>query len=195
MHAFGYDVARKGDPAIAHLLAIDRMLTRRSALTVELRNVPFAEQKAICTDILHAAPRLVGAAIDATGLGMNLAEDLGREFGLSDGDLSGGLVCMISFSQGWYNENMPPLKVAFEDGTIALAKDAEHVSDLRHGQGDPRHSLDPARARGRDRQEAAWRLRGVAGAGVFRVADAVAGVRLHSRKPARQHQRRVRRRP
>tara|TARA_R110002020_G_scaffold34066_35_gene103970 strand:- start:6609 stop:8291 length:1683 start_codon:yes stop_codon:yes gene_type:complete len=131
MHAFGYDVARKGDPAIAHLLAIDPLLIRRSALTVEMRNVPFAEQKAICTDILKAAPRLVGAAIDATGLGMNLAEDLGREFGLRESDEGAGLVWMINFSQGWYNENMPPLKVAFEDGTIALAKDAEHVSDLR----------------------------------------------------------------
>ena len=57
-------LARKGDPAIAHLLAIDPLLIRRSALTVEMRNVPFAEQKAICTDILKAAPHLVGAAIE-----------------------------------------------------------------------------------------------------------------------------------
>ena len=89
------------------------------------------KQKAICTDILKAAPHLVGAAIDATGLGMNLAEDLGREFGLRESDDGAGLVWMINFSQGWYNENMPPLKVAFEDGTLALAKDPEHVSDLR----------------------------------------------------------------
>lgn len=130
-HAFGYDPARKGDPAIIHLLAIDKLLRRRSALTVEMRNVPFAEQKAIAADIIGAAPKLVGVAIDATGMGMNLAEDLGRQFGIRTEDSTSGLVWMISLNTGWYNTNMPPLKVAFEDDMIALARDAEHASDLR----------------------------------------------------------------
>ncbi len=130
-HALGYDPARKADPAVIHLLAIDRHLTRRSALTVEFRNVPFAEQKQIAADILAAAPQLVGAAIDATGMGMNLAEDLGRQFGIRQEEEGDGLVWMITLSSAWYNINMPPLKTAFEDGSIALAKDAEHVSDLR----------------------------------------------------------------
>lgn len=130
-HAFGYDPARKGDPAIIHLLSIDRVLRRRSALSVEMRNVPFAEQKAIAADIMSAAPKLVGAAVDATGMGMNLAEDLGRQFGLRADEHSAGLVWMISLSSGWYNEHMPPLKVAFEDDMIALSRDAEHLSDLR----------------------------------------------------------------
>lgn len=130
-HAFGYDPARKADPAIIHVLAIDRLLVRRSALTVEMRNVPFAEQKAIAEDILSAMPRPVGAAIDATGMGMNLAEDLGRKYGIHTDEKSGGLVWMITLNPGWYNENMPPLRVAFEDGTIALVRDPEHLSDLR----------------------------------------------------------------
>lgn len=130
-HAFGYDPARKADPAVIQVLAIDRMLTRRSALTVEMRNVPFAEQKAIASEILSAMPRPVGAAIDATGMGMNLAEDLGRKFGLRENEESAGLVWMISLNTGWYNTNMPPLKVEFEDGTIALVRDNLHLSDLR----------------------------------------------------------------
>lgn len=130
-HAFGYDPARKADPAVIHVLAIDRMLMRRSVLTVEMRNVPFAEQKAIAEEILSAMPRPVGAAIDATGMGMNLAEDLGRKYGICDEENPGGFVWMISLNPGWYNENMPPLKVAFEDGTIAIVRDAEHLSDLR----------------------------------------------------------------
>jgi phage FluMu gp28-like protein len=96
-----------------------------------MRNVPFEEQKAICRQIMQAAPRLVGAAIDATGMGANLAEDLGREFGLRDDDHPGGLVWAVKLSVSWYNENMPPLKAAFEDNAIALARDAEHVTDLR----------------------------------------------------------------
>lgn len=130
-HALGYDPARKSDPAILHLLAIDPLLKRRSALTVEMRNVPFAEQKAIAADIIAAAPSIVGVAIDATGMGMNLAEDLGRQFGLRADEHGGGLVWMITLNTGWYNEHMPPLKVAFEDDMIALARDVEHAADLR----------------------------------------------------------------
>lgn len=131
LHAFGYDPARKADPAIISLLTIDKLLKRRSALTVEMRGVPFKEQYAIACDIIRAAPRLIGAAVDATGMGMNLAEDLGRAFGLRKELESPGLVWMISLNSGWYNENMPPLKTAFEDGSIALTTDAEHLADLR----------------------------------------------------------------
>lgn len=130
-HAFGYDPARKADPAIITLLSIDKVLNRREALTVEMRNVPFAEQKAIAELILRNAPHLVGAAIDATGMGANLAEDLGRAFGLHTDKTPGGLVWEIKLSSQWYNENFPPLKTAFEDGAIQLTKDAEHVVDLR----------------------------------------------------------------
>ncbi|MBI1246149.1 MAG: hypothetical protein GC202_14200 [Alphaproteobacteria bacterium] len=131
LHAAGYDVARKSDPAILELLAIETNLNRRSALTVEMRNVPFAEQKAICADVFRNAPRLVGAAIDATGMGMNLAEDLGREFGIRQDETGAGLVWQVTLSSTWYNEHFPPVKTAFEDGAIALARDAEHVVDLR----------------------------------------------------------------
>lgn len=131
MHAGGYDPSRKSDPAVFHLFAIEKALRRRSALTVEMRKVPFAEQKRICRHILRHAPRLVGAAIDATGMGMNLAEDLGREFGKRENDEAGGLVWEISLRANWYNEAFPPLKAAFEDDTIALARDREHAGDLR----------------------------------------------------------------
>ncbi|MER8946108.1 terminase family protein [Mesorhizobium sp. M0959] len=130
-HAFGYDPARKADPAIMSLLSIDKVLRRQSALTVELRNVPFQEQKEIATLMLKRAPRLCGAAVDATGVGMNLAEDLGRAFGLHTEETPGGLVWSVTLSQNWYNENFPPLKTAFEDANIALTRDADHAVDLR----------------------------------------------------------------
>jgi phage FluMu gp28-like protein len=131
LHAFGYDPARLADPAIMGLLAIDGLLKRRSALTVEMRRVPFQEQFAIASDILGVAPRLIGAAIDATGMGMQLAEDLGRKFGLREDEESSGLVWAIKLNPGWYNEHLPPLKTAFEDGSIALVRDADHLGDLR----------------------------------------------------------------
>lgn len=130
LHAVGYDPARKRDPAVLTLLAIEKMLRRRSALTVEMRNVPFDEQRRVAR-IVFQAPRLVGAAIDATGMGMNLAEDLGREFGLRREEDDAGLVWPVTLNPGWYNVNMPPLKAAFEDDMVALARDVDHMGDLR----------------------------------------------------------------
>lgn len=130
-YALGYDPARLADPAIIKLLAIDQVLKRRSALTVEMRGVPFTEQKAIASLIMKSAPQLIGAAVDATGMGMNLAEDLGREFGLREDEKQSGLVWAVKLSTTWYNENMPPLKVAFDDDAIALTRDADHAVDLR----------------------------------------------------------------
>lgn len=131
LHALGYDPARKADPAVATLLEIGGDLTRRAALTVEMRGVPFAEQHVIMSTIIAAAPRLIGVAVDATGVGMQLAEDLGRRFGLREQPEEAGLVWAVNLSVAWYNEHMPPLKAAFEDGTIQLARDDEHLGDLR----------------------------------------------------------------
>jgi phage FluMu gp28-like protein len=131
LHALGYDPARVADPAIIELLSIDQVLKRRSVLTVEMRKVPFDEQKRIAGLVLEGAPRMIGAAIDATGMGMNLAEDLGRAFGLREEEDGAGLVWAVKLSPAWYNEHFPPLKTAFEDDMIELARDAEHLSDLR----------------------------------------------------------------
>lgn len=130
LHAAGYDPARKRDPAVLGLLAIEKLLRRRSALTVEMRNVPFDEQKKVAR-VVFGVPRLIGAAIDATGMGMNLAEDLGREFGMRENQEGAGLVWSVTLNPKWYNEHLPPLKAAFEDDMIALTKDAEHLGDLR----------------------------------------------------------------
>lgn len=131
VHAFGFDFARVADLSVATLLSVDRMLVRREVLTLEMRNVPGDEQKQLVRMILRGAPRLVGAAFDATGMGWTVAEDMGREFGFRTDDNDGGLIAPIKFSTDWYRFNMPPLKAAFEDAAIILAKDEPHLSDLR----------------------------------------------------------------
>ena len=133
-HAFGFDFGRVADLSVVKLLSIDRVLCRRSALTVEMRNVPGEEQKLITGMILKAAPRLVGAAFDATGMGWTVAEDMGRIFGFRDPEGGGGLIDPIKFTSNsdWYRRNMPPLKAAFEDeGMLELVKDDEHLGDIR----------------------------------------------------------------
>lgn len=131
-YAFGFDFGRVADLSTGSLLAIEKRLKRREALSWELRCVPGEEQKMITKTTLSAVQaRLIGAAFDATGMGWTVAEDMGRIFGLRENEDDAGLVTAVKFSQEWYRLNMPPLKAAFEDDAIAIAPDAHHLSDLR----------------------------------------------------------------
>lgn len=131
-YAFGFDFGRVSDLSTVSLLAIEERLKRREALSVEMRNVPGDEQKAVVKQILMAVrPRLVGAAFDATGMGWTVAEDMGRIFGLREDPEGSGLIVPVKFTEEWYRLNMPPLKAAFEDDEIAIIKDNDHLSDLR----------------------------------------------------------------
>lgn len=131
-YALGFDFGRVADLSTASLLAIEKTLKRREALSIEMRNVPGKEQKMIVGMVMeHLRGRLVGAGFDATGMGWTVAEDMGRKYGLRD-DINGpGVVIAVKFTEEWYRLNMPPLKLAFEDGMIALQRDVEHVGDLR----------------------------------------------------------------
>lgn len=133
-HAFGFDFARVADLSVGVLLALEDRLRRVERLSIEMRGVPGDEQKEAVGRILRLAMRkggLVGAAFDATGMGWTVAEDMGRLWGLADSEGESGLVRAVKFSEEWYRLHMPPLKAAFEDDAIAIAADAEHLSDLR----------------------------------------------------------------
>ena len=131
-HAGGFDFARVADLSVLPLLAIEQDLRRREALCIEMRGVPGDEQIAIVGDVLAAAPRLVGAAFDATGMGWIVAEAMGRRFGLYDKTHNeSGIIRAVKLTQDWYRFEMPPLKKLFEDDAIALIRDADHASDLR----------------------------------------------------------------
>lgn len=132
-YAFGFDFGRVSDLSTVSLLAIEKRLKRREALSIEMRNVPGDEQKSFVRQVLTAVRRrLVGAAFDATGMGWTVAEDMGRLFGLrEDHEEGSGLIMAVKFTEEWYRLHMPPLKAAFEDDEIAIIKDQEHLSDLR----------------------------------------------------------------
>lgn len=131
-YALGFDVGRVADLSVIPLLAIEQNMRRREVLSVELRRVPFAEQKMIMKMIVdHLLGCIVGVAVDAVGIGANLAEDLGRDYGFRENEDSPGLVWAVKFTEEWYRLNMPPLKTAFEDDMIAIAADNDHMGDLR----------------------------------------------------------------
>ena len=123
-HCFGEDFGRTGDLTVIAPLKIGQDLKRRCPFIVELRNVPFRNQEQVLFYIGDRLPRLSGGKLDARGNGQYLAEQARYRYG-------SGVIDMVMLSQGWYLENMPPFKAAFEDDNIEIPKDADILSDLR----------------------------------------------------------------
>jgi phage FluMu gp28-like protein len=91
---------------------------------VELRNVPFEQQKQIVFYIVDRLPRFMAGAMDARGNGQYLAEVAMQKYGISR-------IAQVMLSQEWYRENMPPFKAAFEDKKLTVPSDVNVLADLR----------------------------------------------------------------
>ncbi|EJG5922348.1 hypothetical protein NAE50_000686 [Salmonella enterica] len=124
-YSFGEDFARRGDLTCFTVLEITEDLQKREAFRVELRNMPYDQQKQIMLYILERITRLIGAAFDATGNGGFLAEAALERFGPE-------LVDCVMLSAKWYGEWMPKLKAEFEDQNIFVARHQTTLDDLRH---------------------------------------------------------------
>jgi phage FluMu gp28-like protein len=124
-HFLGEDFARSGDLTDLVPLAQAQNLGLRPPFVVELRNIPFEQQRQIVFYILDRLPRFRAAAFDARGNGQYLAEVAMQRYGA-------GRVAQVMLSPEWYREHMPPLKAALEDRTLSgLPKDADLLADLR----------------------------------------------------------------
>ncbi len=122
-HVAGFDIARRGDLTVLWVLALCADMVRRTAFVIELRNCPFAQQRQVLWHVLARLPRLRGAAMDATGLGMQMAEETMQKFG--------GHIMQVMLSEPWYRANMPPFKAAFEDAMITIPRDRDVAGDIR----------------------------------------------------------------
>lgn len=122
-HALGEDFGRSGDLTVLWILAILQSLKRTTPFVVELRNVPFEQQRQILFYIIDRLPRFRAAKMDARGNGQYLAEVAVQKYG--------SRVEAVMLSEGWYRDNMPPLKASFEDGTIDIPADRDIQDDLR----------------------------------------------------------------
>lgn len=123
-HGFGQDFAMTGDVSAIVPMCIERNLDRRVPFVVEMRRVPYAQQKQILFWIVENLPRFSGGKLDATGNGAPLAQETMQKFGKS-------LIEEVKLSQEWYRVNMPPLKSAYEDRTFAEPKHVDLVDDMR----------------------------------------------------------------
>lgn len=141
---FGEDFGRSGDLTVIAPFQIERDLTRRFPFLVELSNCPFDQQREALFYIGDRLPRLRAGKLDARGNGQYLAEKAQQRWGAQR------IECVM-LSQTWYRENTAPLKSAFEDGTIAVPRDADVLDDLRAFQVQKGIPLIPeGRGRGRD---------------------------------------------
>lgn len=122
-HALGGDFGRSGDLTVFWPLAIERTLLRRTPFLLELRNVPFEQQKQILWFVLDRLPLLRGVKLDARGNGQWLAEVTVQRYGAR--------VEAVMLSENWYRDNMPPFKAAFEDALVTIPADREVHDDLR----------------------------------------------------------------
>jgi phage FluMu gp28-like protein len=122
--AFGLDFGRMGDLSVMWPVQVQPDLRRATPFTVELRNVPFDQQREIVFYVADRLPRLSAGALDRTGNGAFLAEVVMQRYGAHR--IEG-----IHLTEGWYRDHMPKLKAAFEDDTFAIPADAEVVDDFR----------------------------------------------------------------
>lgn len=123
-HFLGEDFGRTGDLTVMAPLEESQTLHLATPFMLELRNVPFENQRQIAFHLLSKLPRFSGAAFDARGNGQYLAEVCAQKFGAH-------LVAQVMLSNTWYLENMPRFRAAFEDRTITVPRDADVLDDLR----------------------------------------------------------------
>lgn len=122
-HVFGEDFARRGDLSVFVPLTIQSDLRKRVPFVVELRNVPYDQQKQVMLYLLTRLPRFRAAAFDATGNGGYLAESARLRFGPD-------MIDSVNLSQPWYAEWMPKLKGEFEGMNLDLPRHQSILDDL-----------------------------------------------------------------
>jgi len=144
---FGMDFGRSGDLSVLGPFQIQQNLVRRFPFAVELANCPFDQQREALFYVGDRLPNLLAGKLDARGNGQYLAEKAVQKWGPER-------IEAVMLSQTWYRENTAPLKAAFEDGTIEVPCDADHLDDLRAFQvvkGIP--MIPDARTKGSDGQQ------------------------------------------
>jgi len=121
---FGEDFGRSGDLTIIWPLQEQTDLTCITPFVVELRNVPFEQQKQILFYICDRFPNFRGGALDARGNGQYLAEVAMQRYGKTR-------IHQVMLTLDWYRENMPRVKAIFEEQAIIIPKNGDILDDFK----------------------------------------------------------------
>jgi phage FluMu gp28-like protein len=120
---FGEDFARSGDVTVVWPAQQQGDLSLRTPFVLELRNVPYEQQKQVLFYLVDRLPRFTAGALDATGNGGYLAEVAMQRYGATR-------IAEIKITAEWYRQHMPRFKAAFEDRTHTIPKHADVVADM-----------------------------------------------------------------
>lgn len=120
----GEDFARSADLTDIWVASETVGLGLETACVVELRNVPYEQQRQVLFHIIDRLPRFSAAALDATGNGGYLAEVAMQRYGAAR-------IEQIKLSTQWYLEHMPRLVATVQDRGVTLPRHADVLADLR----------------------------------------------------------------
>lgn len=120
----GSDFGRSGDLSVTWVLQQATPAAWRTAFALELRNIPFDVQASIRDCLLDELPLLHHAKYDARGNGQSHAEGAQQKVGATK-------VECVMLSQGWYANNFPPYRQAFEDRSILVPGGEDVIADHR----------------------------------------------------------------
>lgn len=121
--AVGHDFARNGDVSAYVPMLTHKDLSREVPFAIEMRNVPYEQQRQVFFWVTKRLPRFTAAKLDGTGNGGYLGEVAVQEFGAER-------VESVKLSQAWYAANMPRVKAGFEDAMIQIPANDNFVSDM-----------------------------------------------------------------
>jgi len=121
---FGQDFGRSGDLSVQWPVQEQPGLKHRAPFVLQLRNVPFEQQKQVLFYMCNRLPRFRGGALDARGNGQYLAEVARQKYGASR-------IFEVMLSQSWYMENMPKFKAHIEDKDTFIPKHGDVLDDHR----------------------------------------------------------------
>lgn len=121
---YGMDFGRSGDLSVLLVVQVLPNLTRHTVLALELRNVPFEQQRQILFWVVERLPRFMAGAMDARGNGQYLAEVAMQRFGPTR-------IHQVALSRPWYAENFPKYKAGMEDQRLVLPASSDWKDDHR----------------------------------------------------------------
>ncbi len=121
---FGQDFARTNDLSVIAAGQFDDDAILQCRFLIEMRNVPFREQKLLLAALCNTLPRFANGLMDARGNGQQLAEEIADEFGKDR--ISG-----IMATNNSYLAMFPRLKARIEDRTIAIPRSEGVINDLQ----------------------------------------------------------------
>lgn len=121
---YGMDFARSGDLSVALFAQEQTNLVRAAVFGLELRNVPFEQQRQILFWIVDKLPRFCGGAHDARGNGQFLSEVAMQRYGA-------GRIHQVMFTTAWYAEHFPRYRSGMEDDRVLLPLSTDWKDDHR----------------------------------------------------------------